>query len=71
LGEKIGSGSFGDVFQGLSDEGKLFAVKRLSMSNTKEVENLTSEIELMQTLSHTNIVRYLGFKVMHSNVSLL
>jgi hypothetical protein len=69
LGEKIGSGSFGDVFQGLSDEGKLFAVKRLSMSNTKEVENLTSEIELMQTLSHTNIVRYLGFKVMHSNAS--
>lgn len=63
LGEKIGSGSFGDVFQGLSDEGILFAVKRLSMGNTKEVANLTGEIELMQQLSHPNIVRYLGFKV--------
>ncbi|CAE7786215.1 mkkA, partial [Symbiodinium microadriaticum] len=63
LGEKIGSGSFGEVFQGMSDDGFLFAVKRLHIVNHKEIVNLTSEIELMQSLSHENIVKYLGAKV--------
>lgn len=63
LGEKIGSGAFGEVFQGMSDDGFLFAVKRLGIANNKEIVNLTSEIELMQSLSHPNIVKYLGAKV--------
>ena len=63
LGEKIGSGSFGEVFQGMSDDGFLFAVKRLNIVNSKEIVNLTSEIELMQSLSQENIVKYLGAKV--------
>ena len=63
-GEKIGSGSFGEVFQGMTDGGMLFAVKCMNYSqNTKEVDNLTSEIELMQTLCHPNIVQYLGASV--------
>ena len=65
LGEKIGSGAFGEVFQGMSDDGFLFAVKRMNITNHKEVHNLTAEIELMQTLSHPNIVMYLGAKVCH------
>lgn len=77
-GEKIGSGSFGEVFQGMTDGGMLFAVKILNYSqNTKEINNLTSEIELMQTLCHPNIVQYLGasvscrFLVYHNMVTLL
>lgn len=63
LGEKIGSGSFGDVFQGMSDDGYLFAVKQLKIVDDKEIANLISEIELMQNLDHPNIVKYLGAKV--------
>lgn len=63
LGEKLGSGAFGEVFQGMSDDGFLFAVKRLNIVNNKEIVNLMSEIELMQSLSHENIVKYLGTKV--------
>eukprot|EP00604_Paraphysomonas_vestita_P004202 CAMPEP_0174822094 /NCGR_PEP_ID=MMETSP1107-20130205/13157_1 /TAXON_ID=36770 /ORGANISM="Paraphysomonas vestita, Strain GFlagA" /LENGTH=600 /DNA_ID=CAMNT_0016040107 /DNA_START=550 /DNA_END=2352 /DNA_ORIENTATION=+ len=63
LGEKIGSGSFGDVFQGMSDDGYLFAVKQLKIVDDKEIANLISEIELMQSLDHPNIVKYLGTTV--------
>jgi hypothetical protein len=65
IGEKIGSGSFGEVFQGLNGYGKLFAVKRLALAGGKmaDLENLVSEIELMRSLSHPNIVEYIGTKV--------
>lgn len=63
-GEKIGSGSFGEVFQGMTDGGMLFAVKCLNFSqNMKEIAALIKEIELMQTLCHPNIVQYLGANV--------
>eukprot|EP01041_Mallomonas_annulata_P007685 gene7685-15732_t len=49
LGEKIGSGSFGDVFQGMNDKGKLFAVKRLQMGGKKaDLISLVDEIDLMR-----------------------
>lgn len=63
LGEKIGSGAFGDVYQGMSDDGYLFACKQLKIVDEKEIINLISEIELMQTFDHPNIVKYLGAKV--------
>mmetsp|Transcript_19328 Transcript_19328/g.32503 ORF Transcript_19328/g.32503 Transcript_19328/m.32503 type:complete len:887 (+) Transcript_19328:176-2836(+) len=63
-GEKIGSGSFGEVFQGMTDSGLLFAVKCMNYSqNVKEMNNLSAEIELMQSLCHPNIVQYLGASV--------
>jgi hypothetical protein len=71
-GEKIGSGSFGEVFQGMNDAGMLFAVKCLNYSqNTKEISNLTAEIGLMQSLCHPNIVQYLGASVSTRNDILL
>eukprot|EP01038_Epipyxis_sp_PR26KG_P004524 gene4524-6389_t len=64
LGEKIGSGSFGDVYQGMNDKGKLFAVKRLNVKEkSSEVDNLLQEIQLMRNLSHPHIVQYLGASV--------
>jgi hypothetical protein len=63
LGEKIGSGAFGEVFQGMSDDGYLFACKQLKIIDQKEIVNLIAEIELMQTFDHPNIVKYLGAKV--------
>ena len=67
LGEKIGSGSFGDVFQCMNDKGKLFAVKRLQMAgHANDIMNLVDEIQLMRQLSHPNIVEYMGAKVRNS-----
>ncbi|CAM9099008.1 unnamed protein product, partial [Ectocarpus fasciculatus] len=66
MGDKIGSGAFGEVFQGLnSRNGQLFAVKRLKIvpGQAAELENLANEIDLMRTLVHPNIVQYIGTKV--------
>jgi hypothetical protein len=63
LGSRIGSGSFGEVYQGMSDDGLLFAVKKMNIVPNKETANLASEIELMRVLDHPNIVKYLGVKV--------
>eukprot|EP01034_Spumella_vulgaris_P022062 gene22062-28157_t len=61
MGEKIGSGSFGEVFQGMNNKGKLFAVKRMNMlDKSSEVDGLLSEIQLMRGFSHIHIVAYLG-----------
>ena len=61
FGPKVGSGSFGDVFQGVNDIGKLFAVKRLAMTSAPDIDNLLSEIEVMKSMeAHQNIVQYLG-----------
>lgn len=66
MGDKIGSGAFGEVFQGLnSRNGQLFAVKRMKIypGQATELENLANEIDLMRTLVHPNIVQYIGTKV--------
>lgn len=62
LGEKIGSGSFGEVFQAMNNKGKLFAVKRLAMSpsHSSDLSKLLDEIALMRGLHHEHIVEYIG-----------
>ena len=64
LGERIGCGTFGEVFQGMSDTGRLFAVKRLHIAGQKHaVDALANEIGLMRAFSHPNIVAYLGVDI--------
>jgi len=64
LGSQIGSGSFGVVHVGMNSRtGNLMAVKSLnipSSSSNEVMEDLQREIGLMRTLSHPNIVRYIG-----------
>lgn len=61
LGKKLGAGAFGEVFQALSPAGQLYAVKKLNMRNKpEEIKNLMQEIQLMSSLSHKNIVAYIG-----------
>jgi len=68
-GEMIGKGSFGQVYAGLDlQSGRLLAVKRVAKSSRdseddldcKEILALESEIKLLRTLYHPNIVAYLG-----------
>ncbi|CAM9557249.1 unnamed protein product [Chrysoparadoxa australica] len=52
--------------------GEEFAVKHINLSPTicePELSALAREVEVMATLSHKNIVQYLGFDVMHGNMA--
>ncbi|CAL5415867.1 unnamed protein product [Camellia sinensis] len=68
-GELIGCGAFGRVYMGLNiDFGALLAIEQVSIagnSAAKEktqthIRELEEEVNLLENLSHPNIVRYLG-----------
>ena len=63
-GEKIGSGAFGTVYQGLCEQtGSLVAIKETTVAlGDKNIPKFIQEIQLMAQLSHPNIVLYLGAK---------
>ena len=66
LGECLGKGSFGDVFQCMNDKGKLYAVKRVEIAtgcSADELNEMVQEIEFMRHLCHNNIVEYVGATV--------
>ena len=68
-GQLLGSGAFGQVYQGLNlDTGAMLAVKVLTVPDGAQkgqdvLEEIHREIELMSSLSHDNIVQYLGAEV--------
>ncbi|XP_008801037.2 mitogen-activated protein kinase kinase kinase 1-like [Phoenix dactylifera] len=64
-GGLLGSGSFGMVYEGISDEGVFFAVKEVSLldqgSNAQQcILQLEQEIALLSQFEHENIVQYYG-----------
>ncbi|KAJ4835407.1 hypothetical protein Tsubulata_014439 [Turnera subulata] len=64
-GELLGRGSFGSVYEGISDDGFFFAVKEVSLldqgSQAKQsIYQLEQEIALLSQFEHENIVQYYG-----------
>ncbi|KAH7679480.1 Mitogen-activated protein kinase kinase kinase protein [Dioscorea alata] len=64
-GHRLGSGSFGTVFEGMSNDGFFFAVKEVSLldqgNNAKQcILQLEQEIALLSQFEHDNIVQYVG-----------
>ncbi|KAJ6809478.1 putative mitogen-activated protein kinase kinase kinase 1 [Iris pallida] len=64
-GHLLGSGSFGTVYEGISDDGFFFAVKEVSLldqgSNAQQcILQLEQEIALLSQFEHENIVQYYG-----------
>ncbi|XP_078448988.1 uncharacterized protein LOC144717489 [Lampetra planeri] len=71
-GNRLGKGAFGTVFLGLTNQGKLIAVKELELRDSQsangnqggqkqsELQKLQDEVELLTTLHHPNVVEYLG-----------
>ena len=62
----LGQGAFGKVYLGLDNvSGAFLAVKEITFTreNTKELEELKTEIRLLRQLEHMHIVRYLGAEV--------
>ncbi|KAK7195084.1 protein kinase [Novymonas esmeraldas] len=61
----LGKGSFGTVYEGITQDGKLLAVKVQELplddgEDAEAVRALQSEINLMRSLKHRNIVAYYG-----------
>ncbi|XP_044490407.1 mitogen-activated protein kinase kinase kinase 1-like isoform X2 [Mangifera indica] len=64
-GELLGSGSFGTVYEGFTDDGFFFAVKEVSLldqgnQGKQSILQLQQEISLLSQFEHENIVQYLG-----------
>ncbi|KAJ9158648.1 hypothetical protein P3X46_024213 [Hevea brasiliensis] len=64
-GELLGSGSFGTVYEGFTDDGLFFAVKEVSLldqgsQGKQSILQLEQEISLLRKFEHENIIQYLG-----------
>ncbi|KAI7870160.1 kinase-like domain-containing protein [Spinellus fusiger] len=63
LGNCIGKGQFGSVYRALDlATGEIVAIKRINLED-EEVrdQEMMQEVSLLQTLSHINVIQYLGF----------
>ncbi|KAK4798709.1 hypothetical protein SAY86_031035 [Trapa natans] len=72
-GELLGRGSFGVVYEGISNDGFFLAVKEVSLLDQghrgrTSISHLEREIALLSKLEHENIVRYFGTDKDESNL---
>ncbi|QCE00393.1 mitogen-activated protein kinase kinase kinase 1 [Vigna unguiculata] len=72
-GELLGRGSFGYVYEGISEDGFFFAVKQVSLLDQgnqarQSVYQLEQEIALLSQFEHENIVQYFGTEMDASNL---
>jgi serine/threonine protein kinase len=62
IGQEIGRGGFGTVFEALcTDTGDFVAVKRVALHNidSDSLASIALEIDLLKKLNHVNIVQYI------------
>ncbi|KAI9100081.1 hypothetical protein K1719_024299 [Acacia pycnantha] len=59
---KIGEGGFGAVYKGTLWNGKVVAIKRLTLRPSNKIdEEFESEVKLISNVHHRNLVRLLGY----------
>lgn len=75
-GEVLGRGAYGTVYCGLTSQGQLIAVKQVILDSSdpdaakKEYNRLQGEVEVLKTVSHINIVGFLGTSLYQHVVSI-
>ncbi|RZC68032.1 hypothetical protein C5167_011731 [Papaver somniferum] len=57
---KIGQGFSGSVYKGMVPNGKMIAVKQLSLKSDQGKVEFLNEVNTISTLRHPNIIRLLG-----------
>ncbi|CAI0392726.1 unnamed protein product [Linum tenue] len=58
---KLGEGGFGEVFKGVLKNGKVVAVKKLALGQSRRAkEEFQSEVKIISNVHHRNLVRLLG-----------
>lgn len=69
----IGRGTFGMVYKGKTMHGGLVAVKKVFMQHSKEslIASFYTELELLKTMKHPNIVRLLGYTISSNELCLV
>ncbi|XP_023734189.1 cysteine-rich receptor-like protein kinase 15 isoform X2 [Lactuca sativa] len=60
VANKLGEGGFGPVYWGTLSDGKKIAVKRLSQNSSQGMNEFKTEVKLIITLQHKNLVKLLG-----------
>jgi hypothetical protein len=58
---EIGRGGFGSVFFGELPEGKVIAVKVLSLFSRQGIHEFLNEVDLLSKINHKNLVSLLGY----------
>eukprot|EP01064_Diplonema_japonicum_P012749 TRINITY_DN20121_c0_g1_i1.p1 TRINITY_DN20121_c0_g1~~TRINITY_DN20121_c0_g1_i1.p1 ORF type:complete len:829 (+),score=179.76 TRINITY_DN20121_c0_g1_i1:43-2529(+) len=70
-GRQLGQGAFGTVYQGIDQlTGQFVAIKEVRVENLNSDEEVRNEFDLLQKLSHKNIVRYIDFEYNRDNTVL-
>nr|WIL59821.1 nodulation protein [Melilotus officinalis] len=60
-GNLLGSGGFGPVYKGKLEDGRMIAVKALSLNKSQQGEReFLAEVKLITSIQHKNLVRLLG-----------
>lgn len=63
IGEELGRGAYGQVFKGMdTSTGDVVAIKQIGLSGVSQanLQGVMGEIDLLKTLNHNNIVKYIG-----------
>ncbi|GFR52579.1 hypothetical protein Agub_g15172 [Astrephomene gubernaculifera] len=63
IGEELGRGAYGQVYKGIDyTNGDTVAIKQISLAGipSDNLQSVMGEIDLLKTLNHKNIVKYIG-----------
>lgn len=72
LGNCIGKGQFGAVYRALDlGTGETVAVKRIKLHDAEDQDDIMKEATLLKTLSHCNVIQYLGFIPSRNHINII
>ncbi|KAF8022100.1 hypothetical protein BT93_G2292 [Corymbia citriodora subsp. variegata] len=56
----LGAGGYGEVYQGVLDDGTVVAIKCAKLGNTKGTDQVLNEVRILCQVNHRSLVRLLG-----------